>query len=295
MAESLALPVIRLQQAHLHLVEKFRLFESPARRGELTWRGIAVQTVDDDVRAQQCQAPYEPRHGLLAGEQGHLPGQPLFFQGSSPADVEIVNFYAGHGKAVDNGQGLFEVRQGFAGQARDDVGADLQAPRSGLAGPFEETCRVVPAVDALQGAVVGRLQAKVQPYLVERRAAEDVQLPVVQAVWPGSDGDAGQVREPFEFPKHPEKSSARSVSIGEGLDVSQKTCRLPTGQDALPGGQVLLSQGQPAGQARAGAVSVAEDASAGGNAAIPVRAGTARVQWDLADPSAEAPAEICGE
>ena len=131
------------------------------------------------------------------------------------------------------------------------IWAQTRMPRSpARRGPAHEAGGVVSPVDALQGAVMGRLQPQIEPDFPEGRLAQDVQLLLVQAVRPGADGDSGQIGKSLQFPDHGAQALGRTVGIGEGLDVAQKEGGVPPRQEALPDLQILTAQAVATRQGR---------------------------------------------
>ena len=100
------------------------------------------------------------------------------------------------GEEIDRGQ---EIGNGFAGQAGHDVGGDKKTGCGGVAaGPGEGSGRV-PPVDAGERGVVGRLQPHLQARVADGRGGEQGDIFDVQAVRPGAQADALDVRQGDEF------------------------------------------------------------------------------------------------
>ena len=277
-------------------VEITGLAETPAPGDEFAGGGIGDDSVDDDVGAQLREGIYGKLDVGVLRQRDVLSGAVGPLERRVPADIDVVQLDPVDGQVVEAADGGVHVVRGFTGKAEHEVRADLYVGFFRQLNGLGRGRRVVPPVDAAQGGVVQRLDAKLKPFFFPRRGAEDSHFFRIEAVGPGSHGNPGEIGQGAENLQHRREPGGGAVGIGKGLQIREEQ-RGPVGlaevlAPVLPlGGEVHSGKAEP----RAGTYGVAEGAARAGERPVTVGAACPRVERDLLDPLAEALAEMDGE
>ena len=135
-----------------------------------------------------------------------------------------------------------------------------------------------------------------RPDVVQPATGQQGQLFPVQTVRPRAHGDApaaGQGRHPLQ---QAGQAGGRAVGIGKGLQIGhEQAVAVRGGVLGVPGVPLGAQTETAQAQAGTGAAIVAEDAAPGGERAVPVGAGGARIQWNFLHPDAVFAPEIGGQ
>ena len=269
---------------------------SPVGGDEFAGGGIGDDSVDDDVGAQLREGIHGKLDVGVLRQRDVLSGAVGPLERRVPADIDVVQLDPVDGQGVEAADGGVHVVRGFTGKAEHEVRADLHVGFFRQLNGLGRGRRVVPPVDAAQGGVVQRLDAKLKPFFFPRRGAEDSHFFRIEAVGPGSHGNPGEIGQGAENLQHRREPGGGAVGIGKGLQIREEQ-RGPVGlaevlAPVLPlGGEVHSGKAEP----RAGTYGVAEGAARAGERPVTVGAACPRVERDLLDPLAEALAEMDGE
>jgi hypothetical protein len=223
--ENTALPLPCAAPFHLGVdgVEDLPLVEGPQGGEEAVAGAIAGEAVDDRRRVEALKdIAGEGDVGVLIedGDFAALVGVAEFGATEDVKEVELdaVEAEAGHG--VGGGEDLGAA---FAGEAEDEVGADAQAALLCPCQGVEEALVVVATAQALQGGVVARLYADLQPEVsVSGVVGEEVENIIGEAVRAGTDGETDDAVHSEGFVVKTAQLVNRRVGIGEGLKIGDE-------------------------------------------------------------------------
>lgn len=219
MPEGFALPDVFLVELCSDGIEQACFVRSPSRREQFVAGRVRVYAVDDDVRTQQADSPYDPGNGFLLAQKGQASRVPLVSHGCPSTNEEVVDFDAADRQAIDKEDGLFKVRELFFGEARDDVNTDLDTQIAGGFGPLCEAGGIVATANAAERLVVGALESEIKPCFGPGGLGKELEFFLIQAVRTSAQGKPCKIREAVQFSQELLEFVGRAVGVGKGLEI----------------------------------------------------------------------------